>query len=115
LGVPGVPVYVYRTWVAGMRQRLLPGTGTDYNEETPEAVLRVKKHPALLALLEARASAPVDAVEATLKEELCRLDGGAPGVARFRDRAARPIVSRLRRLLGWLDKPTLPPLPHAPA
>ncbi|HKA86320.1 MAG TPA: ATP-binding domain-containing protein [Haliangiales bacterium] len=110
LGVPGVPVYVYRTWVAGMRQRLLPGTGTDYNEETPEAVLRVKKHPALLALLEARASAQVDAFEATLKEELCGLDGGAAVVARFRDRAARPIVSRLRRLLGWLDKQTLPAL-----
>ncbi len=141
LGVPGVPVYVYRTWAAGMRQRLLPGTGAAYprasdgadrrdfergaaerggaprrseraiyNDDTPEAVLRVKKHPILLALLERQARAQIEGFEKTLAGEVGGLEGGAAVVARFRDKSARPIVTRLRRLVGWLDKQTLPAL-----
>src|SRR6185369_3250810 len=54
LGVRGVPVVTVRGWMRSTRRRVLPDIPDRYSEEAPAAVVRVKKHPALLAALEAR-------------------------------------------------------------
>jgi DNA helicase II / ATP-dependent DNA helicase PcrA len=98
LGVSGVPVFVYRDWVAERRKKLLPGAGKQYADGTPDAVIRVKKHPALLTLLEDVCARQVESIEATLAAE-------APdAIARFRELAGRPIVPRLRKVAAWLGK-----------
>src|SRR5215467_2881799 len=52
LGVPGVPVVTYTGWARTTRMRCLPDSPTKYNVEPPDQVSRVKKHPAMLAVLE---------------------------------------------------------------
>jgi DNA helicase II / ATP-dependent DNA helicase PcrA len=52
LGVSGVPVVTYTGWARSTRLRCLPDSPSRYNDDPPEEVSRVKKHPALLGLVE---------------------------------------------------------------
>src|SRR5688572_7705148 len=51
LGVSGVPVVTYTSWARSTRLRLIPESTTKYNEDPPEVVSRLKKHPRMLGLL----------------------------------------------------------------
>jgi DNA helicase-2/ATP-dependent DNA helicase PcrA len=111
LGVRGVPVHTYKGWAQAVRRRVLPGSGDRYSEDTPDGVARVKKHPALLHLLERTAAAQAEADAAELARDLEGLPGAEAVLARWAELAARPPVSRYRRLLSWLEKQAeaLPP------
>lgn len=52
LGVTGVPVVTYTSWARNTRIKCLPDAPIKYNEDPPETVVRVKKHPRVLALLD---------------------------------------------------------------
>src|SRR5512140_3535662 len=52
LGVSGVPVVTYTGWARTTRMRCLPDAPVKYNADPPDQVSRVKKHPAMLAMLE---------------------------------------------------------------
>ncbi len=54
LGVEGVHVATFSDWIAKTRQRHLPRTPTEYSEMTPVVVSRLKKHPVMLRLIDAR-------------------------------------------------------------
>jgi ATP-dependent DNA helicase UvrD/PcrA len=97
LGVSGVPVHTYRGWVSAMRRRVLPGTGGKYSDDTPDAVARTKKHPALLLLLE---KVVVDQTEAAGREIAA---GDADAAAEWAKGEGRPLIPRLRRLGAWLE------------
>ena len=102
LGVSGVPVVTVRSWSRFLRRRVLPHLGDAVTDETPHLVSRVKKHPAMLLVLERYV--------AELGEELGRdlvsaaLEAGAlvadqwaqPGQRR------RPPLERLAVLRRWL-------------
>ena len=82
LGVQGVPVTTFRSWARNLRKRLVPSAPDRYAEDTPTAVARLKKHPALLTPGRAR-----------------RRRGAGSGAARAgraagRARRARPGCSR---------------------
>ncbi|KAB2898341.1 MAG: DNA helicase UvrD, partial [Kofleriaceae bacterium] len=53
LGVNGVPVVTYTSWARSTRLKLLPDTPVKYNDDPPENVSRVKKHPRMLDILTA--------------------------------------------------------------
>jgi DNA helicase II / ATP-dependent DNA helicase PcrA len=105
LGVQGVPVHTYGAWARQMRRKVLPQTlRVEYSEDTPDAVSRVKKHPALLHTLEGFV---VDQQE-SFSKDLAAAIGPEPGgqgiLDKWQELAPRPPVSRLRRLLGWMEK-----------
>ncbi|MFH1131401.1 MAG: hypothetical protein V1754_08705, partial [Pseudomonadota bacterium] len=52
LGVKGVHVLTASRWLEKTRHRILPSSTQKYNEDTPATVLRFKKHPMLLYLLQ---------------------------------------------------------------
>jgi DNA helicase-2/ATP-dependent DNA helicase PcrA len=108
LGVHGVPVQTYREWAQRLRQRLLPGSGGKYNDATPEAVSRVKKHPRIERAL----AAQVDAQRAAIEGELAEIATGdaAAALARWRDMGDAALIPRLRRLQFWTRKAGLPPV-----
>src|SRR5215470_4370188 len=85
LGVPNVPVHTYRHFTQTIRRRVLPASGDDYAEDTPDAVARVKKHPAFLELLEEVAAARAREAADELARELAGFEGGAQVIARFRE------------------------------
>ncbi|MCA9679192.1 MAG: DNA helicase UvrD, partial [Myxococcales bacterium] len=67
LGVHGVPVVTYASWARSTRLRLLPDSPSRYNDDPPEVVSRIKKHPAMLRVLAALAARQAREVEADLR------------------------------------------------
>lgn len=102
LGVRGVPVVTVREWMRSARRRVLPNLPSRDTEETPPSVARVKKHPALLAVLDRYV---VDLAD-TIGESLAA--STRDGASRAEVRAAwawtgpRPPVERLREMRRWL-------------
>ncbi|HEX7699480.1 MAG TPA: hypothetical protein VF403_02125, partial [Kofleriaceae bacterium] len=68
LGVSGVPVVTYTGWARSTRMRCLPESPTNYNADPPENVSRVKKHPALIKLLDDTVGQQAAAIGADLAE-----------------------------------------------
>ncbi|MCP4444177.1 MAG: ATP-binding domain-containing protein [Myxococcales bacterium] len=99
LGVRGVPVMTYTDWASRTRKRLLRGTKGKYNHDTPDNVVRVKKHPALLSALERYVAGQV----AEAEEEFSDLGAGEEKVIEEWQRLHRKaLVPRLRSLYKWL-------------
>ncbi|MFT3697133.1 MAG: ATP-binding domain-containing protein [Kofleriaceae bacterium] len=103
LGVPGVPVVTYTGWARTTRMRCLPDSPTSYNADPPDNVSRVKKHPALIKMLEnyvaeqaAAIAADVRAISEAAATEWDRL-------------SKRALVPRLSGLNSWVKKAELDP------
>ncbi len=104
LGVNGVPVVTFAGWARGTRLKLLPGTKGKYNDDTPDSVARIKKHPALLQMLEDFAKEKV--VEA--EEELADLSLRSEAVlTKWYEFEKVALVPRLRNVYSWLRKSNL--------
>ncbi|MET0285814.1 MAG: 3'-5' exonuclease, partial [Polyangiales bacterium] len=66
LGTEGVPVVIYEEWVTKLRRDHFPLLAKEVAEETPLAVSRVKKSPAMLALINKRVGEYAERVLNTL-------------------------------------------------
>lgn len=102
LGVHGVPVVTYTSWARSTRLRLIPESSVRYNDDPPEVVSRVKKHPALLTIISALAVRQAGQIIAEL-----RAVAGAsePQVlAEWNRLAARALVPRIGGMLAWARK-----------
>lgn len=114
LGVSGVPVVTYTGWARTTRMRCLPDAPTKYNAEPPDQVSRVKKHPALLPMLEKWVERQAAAIGAELAaicdptewNRLVAEDGARRGPP---DARGRPLVLRLAGLASWAKKAQLEP------
>ena len=98
LGVQGVPVVTYTGWARSTRMRCLPDTPTKYNVEPPDQVSRVKKHPAVIAML----AAYVERQAATIGSELAEIAQVA--LVEWNRLVRRTLVSRLSGLSSWAKK-----------
>jgi DNA helicase-2/ATP-dependent DNA helicase PcrA len=101
LGVASVPVVTYTGWARTTRMRCLPDAPVKYNADPPDQVSRVKKHPALLGVLQrwvdqqvVEAGAELAALAAGAGEEWSRLAG-------------RALVPRLAGLASWVKRAPL--------
>jgi len=97
LGVRGVPVVTYTGWARKLRQKLLRGSGGKYNEDTPDAVARIKKHPALLPILEDFVAEKT----ARIGAEIAALDESGRLAAEWKRLGDEPLIPRLRKLYVW--------------
>src|SRR4029077_4734816 len=88
LGVSGVPVVTYTGWARTTRMRCLPDAPTKYNLEPPDQVSRVKKHPAMLAILERW----VDAQTAQVGDDIAAVSPAA--LAEWHRLVVRALVPR---------------------
>jgi DNA helicase-2/ATP-dependent DNA helicase PcrA len=107
LGVAGVPVVTYTGWARSTRMRCLPDSPTRYNDDPPEQVARLKKHPALLRMLETWVAQQA----AQIGAELAETHAAAPAavLAEWNRLASRALVPRLSGLTAWLKKAELEP------
>jgi DNA helicase-2/ATP-dependent DNA helicase PcrA len=102
LGVEGVQVITYAEWITKVRQRHVPRAPNDYAEDTPTVVTRLKKHPIMLRLIDAR----VAKEEASAKEELLQV-AERTGVGEIIERAwhaldGSPLSRRIAGMMQWL-------------
>jgi DNA helicase-2/ATP-dependent DNA helicase PcrA len=110
LGVHGVPVTTFRAWARNLRKRLVPSAPDRYAEDTPPAVSRLKKDPALLTLVERAVHSELEQARAQLAERLDGLPGANWVLQLWDERAALPPVERARKTRlklerGQLDVP----------
>lgn len=104
LGVRGVPVVTYMDWARATRLRVLRRTRGKYSHDTPDNVTRIKKHAALLPMLEDFVQEKV----ADAEEELGELAQGADVVlAQWHELSKFALVPRLRNLYRWLKRAKL--------
>src|SRR5262249_26766897 len=99
LGVSGVPVVTFQGWARTLRKRLVPTAPDRYADETPPSVARLKKHPAMLQLLERAVADEVEAVRARLPPE---------AQASWSELAARAPAARLRGVRARVEKGQVP-------
>jgi DNA helicase-2/ATP-dependent DNA helicase PcrA len=101
LGVRGVPVVSFPRWARQTRRRVVPELPDRYTEETPPAVLRVKKHPGLLPLLAATVAERARAAGAEVAKAALGAEARASVSWAWEDLRDRPPVPRLQALLRW--------------
>jgi DNA helicase-2/ATP-dependent DNA helicase PcrA len=103
LGVHGVRVAVFDEWADRERRRNVPGLPRGYSEWTPAVVTRLKKHPALLRILDD----VVDRLDERSSGALAGAVAGTPAAERvlgaWRTLGRIPLDARRRRVLRWLD------------
>ena len=101
LGVSGVPVVTYTGWARTTRMRCLPDAPTKYNAEPPDQVSRVKKHPAMLGLLEVWTLRQAEAIGT----ELATISPAA--LEEWNRHVGKALVPRLAKLASWTKKAEL--------
>jgi DNA helicase II / ATP-dependent DNA helicase PcrA len=101
LGVSGVPVVTYTGWARTTRMRCLPDAPTKYNVEPPDQVSRVKKHPAMLSILETWCEAQAEKIGT----ELAQISEAA--LAEWNKGVKRALVPRLAKLASFTKKAEL--------
>ncbi|MBK9072782.1 MAG: ATP-binding domain-containing protein [Myxococcales bacterium] len=99
LGVGGVPVVTYTGWARATRLRLLPETPTKYNEDPPEQVSRVKKHPRVMGMLEQHVADQIAQVGTDIMQTAA---GNRDIVEAWNARADIALVPRIMSLLTWV-------------
>src|SRR5512140_1934879 len=109
LGVSGVPVVTYAGWARSTRMRCLPESPTRYNVEPPEQVSRVKKHPALLRMLEQWTLQQAAQIGAEIAQVPAAHPAASAALAEWNRLATRALVPRLSGFAGWLKKADLEP------
>jgi len=105
LGVAGVQVVTYTGWARSTRMRCLPESPARYNAEPPDQVSRVKKHPALIRILENW----VVSQAAQIGAELAETAASEPALAEWNRLAKRALMPRLSGFNGWVKKAELEP------
>jgi DNA helicase II / ATP-dependent DNA helicase PcrA len=105
LGVTGVAVKTYESWVKKLRASLVPDLPKEYADETPAVVTRLKKHPAMLSLLRRYVEDQAKAVEAQL-QSLLQGHAELPELLRtaWAQSEKQPLLHRLGAVRQWLSQ-----------
>jgi len=103
LGVPGIPVVTLAHWMRSTREKVLPELKRPYAEDVPPAVARLKKHPAIMQLMEWA----VEEEAAGVREHM---------LSKFKDKKERKsaaekwdglrrlaLVPRIKEMMRWLE------------
>ncbi len=109
LGVQGVPVVTFRSWATTLRRRLVPQAPDRYAEETPTQVSRIKKHPAMLALLVSAVAVELEAGRALLASRLAGAEGADRILLEWDQRmtSSQPPIARVRGMKSVLGRLSL--------
>jgi DNA helicase-2/ATP-dependent DNA helicase PcrA len=103
LGVGGVAIRTYESWVQKLRQSLFPRLPSRYSDETPSVVTRLKKHPAMLRAIDAH----VAALAKDFELEIFRAIEGDPAADAARSAwlasAERPLAHRLHAMIALTE------------
>ena len=101
LRVEGVQVITFADWAARQRARHVPRLPREYSEDTPIVVTRLKKHPALMTLIDERIEREVEAIGKQLLEDT-RATSRASDVRMAWENLAQYVVAqRIAAMQQW--------------
>ena len=102
LDVEGTQVITLDGWMQRTRQKVLPEIKRKYTTDVPPSVARLKKHPAILSLLERGVAVEADSIERDLT---AKLKGETAKAVRTKWRSLRrlALLPRIREVTKWLE------------
>jgi DNA helicase II / ATP-dependent DNA helicase PcrA len=105
LGIEGVATRTYETWAERLRAANFPNLPAIYHEDTPSAVTKLKKHPALLRAIDERVASMEQDVETELERAIERGNGERDGAAleSWQKTRGRAPYHRLHALSTWVQ------------
>jgi len=103
LGVEDVEVVTFMRWARERRERHLPTLPSGSTEETPSVVVRFKKHPVMLTLIDRRVAALADELEADLSKAASRLPHGGRVLRVYESTVGLAIAERLEAVRHFID------------
>jgi DNA helicase-2/ATP-dependent DNA helicase PcrA len=103
LGVGGVAIRTYESWVQKLRQSLFPRLPSRYHDDTPAVVTRLKKHPAMLRAIDAHVATLAQQFETEIVAALGQDPEAPAALAVWQNSAERPLSHRLHTLLGLTE------------
>lgn len=106
LGVSGVRVATYARWAREMRRKHVPGLPSRHRDDTPTVVSRLKKHPAMLRVLDELVDVQDERATHALSEVLIGTPSRDRVLSAWKTLERLPLDARRRRLLQWLDGDT---------
>jgi len=107
LGVQGVPVTTFNDWARKLRVSLIPRMPNTYTDDTPEVVVRLKKHPAWIAIIDQIGDELEAALFAKLSTHAAPAEADALASA-WRKSAGQALRQRAEQLRTWAaEKPEL--------
>ncbi len=102
LGVEGVPVVTYEKWARKLRLAQLPTLPRHYTDETPAVVVRFKKHPVILRLVDRWAARVGDEIDAAVVATAKTMALGGKALRLWEGTAGDAPGMRLLTLRKWL-------------
>lgn len=109
LGVEGVPVTTWADWASQLRRQIVRGLPEHSATETPAVVSRLKKHPAMLAILEDRVARRAEELTARLREAFEQSPDAELVLGAWKATADRRLLERALWLGEWLERKRLLP------
>ena len=103
LGVEDVPVESFERWAEQQRRRHIPKLTTRYVEDTPTHVARLKKHPAMLRVIDQYVAELSARAETEILDETRQAEGGARVARVWHGTASEPLGVRLDLLSQWVQ------------
>ncbi len=103
LGLRGVSIRTYQEWAARLRATALPDLPRIYSDDTPGIVTRMKKHPAMLRLLERRVQQFAEEIAADVRRFAEQDPNLEPGLKTFETATMRPLLHRVHALLKYIE------------
>lgn len=103
LGLRGVSIRTYQDWAARLRATALPELPRVYSDDTPQVVTRLKKHPAMLRLLEERVQNFAQTILIELQKFTTLDPNLEPGLKTFETATMRPLLHRLHALRAYIE------------
>ena len=103
LGVPGVLVTTYERWAHRLRVKHLQHLPVEYDDDVPAVVIRMKKHPAMLRILDERVAELGERVDRGVRECLAAHADAQPAVRVWGAETSRTPAHRVEILWRWLQ------------
>ena len=102
LDVQGTLVVTLDGWMQRTRQKVLPEIKRKYTHDVPPSVARLKKHPAILSLMEHGVRLEAESIE---QELLAKMKGDGVQAVRTKWRSLRKLalLPRIREMGKWID------------
>jgi DNA helicase-2/ATP-dependent DNA helicase PcrA len=102
LGVENVQVITYTSWAARQRKRHVPRVPGESADDTPPGVSRMKKHPALLTMIDERVAREAEAITAQIARALRGTRDGDVALAAWKSFATFALAQRVTAASQWL-------------
>ncbi|MFO0562023.1 MAG: 3'-5' exonuclease [Polyangiales bacterium] len=102
LGVEGVPVTTFRDWAQQQRKKHLPRLPSEYTEDTPTAVSKLKKHPVLLHLIDQRVAEEAKAIDHGVTRAIESTSAGDRALKAWRAMSEWPPAQRVATMGLWI-------------